>query len=292
MWLRRSASCALTESISAFDASSSPRSSRFAEDGKIQRPHGNEIAVRARAVHGAGAVVAVKAERGQPLAAIHRVHRLVLHRLVLQVLVVLAALVRQRAHLFRRLLGQVAVRRRIGQRNLLSRDRCRSRASAESNPSPAGSGPRSAPAAAPQAAPARATRPDWPRSPPRAPHARDRAAPAPAPPAPSRSPLRSASAMARRYAVATCCTTSPRADILLKYADRSAAPAAFQPAITGPENRIWLKWICPSVRSSRVMSREPRRHLAARKQRRELGNRRWARIRAPPGRACSSRCRR
>ena len=45
-----------------------------------------------------------------------------------------------------------------------------------------------------------------------------------------------ASAIARRYAVATCCTTSPRAVIFAKYDERSAAPAALNAAIAGAEN--------------------------------------------------------
>ena len=39
---------------------------------------------------------------------------------------------------------------------------------------------------------------------------------------------------------ATCCTTSPRARVMLKCAARVAAPAAFHPAITGPENNVCL----------------------------------------------------
>ena len=72
---------------------------------------------------------------------------------------------------------------------------------------------------------------------------------------------------------ATCCTTSPRAVILAKCAARSAAFAALSPAITGPENRISLYWIFPSVRSSRVISESPAGTASAGKQRRKLRDR-------------------
>ena len=93
----------------------------FAEQRQRKRPHGNEIAASPRAVHRAGAVVAIKYQRRQPLRAVHIVHGPVGNHLILQVLVILAVLVGNGPHLFRRLFGQIAVRRRIGENNLLPR---------------------------------------------------------------------------------------------------------------------------------------------------------------------------
>ncbi len=72
--------------------------------------------------------------------------------------------------------------------------------------------------------------------------------------------------------MATCCTTSPRADILAKYADRSAAPAAFQPCDHRPGKQ---DLVVVDLSLGQVVARderEPRRQLAAGKQRRELAN--------------------
>ena len=92
----------------------------LAEDRKAQCAHGGKVAVRARPAHLADAVVAAKAQAGQPLAAIGRVDGLHLDRLILQGLVVLAVLEGNSADLLGCLGSQFAVGSRVGEGNRLA----------------------------------------------------------------------------------------------------------------------------------------------------------------------------
>ena len=117
---RRSASWALTASRLRLGGIGVAAQFGLAEERKAERALGGEVAVRARAAHLADAVVAAKAEAGQPLAAIGRMDGLDLDDLILQGLVVLAIFVGDGAEFFRGLRGQIAVGRRIGEHDLLA----------------------------------------------------------------------------------------------------------------------------------------------------------------------------
>src|SRR5271170_5255740 len=93
----------------------------FAEERHAERALGQERAVSADACDRVGGVVAIEAQRGQALAAIGVVDGLVLDRLVLEFLVVLAVFVGDGANFFGSLLGQIVIRRGIGEDDLLTR---------------------------------------------------------------------------------------------------------------------------------------------------------------------------